>query len=306
MIQIKKKYARALSACAHYTLHCQKKSRFVLQFRMTFLKSFALAFSTFSTLPTPRVEWNEKNIRYMMCAFPFVGAVISLFCDALFVFAVWLLHTDGRTISIPLCALAFTILPVFVTGGIHLDGFMDTSDALGSHAPREKKLEILKDSRAGAFAVLSCVLYFLSYFVFSYELFDSFFGAKSAHRFENCFVRFMDFFPVSLIFFQSRLLSALSVATFPIAKKSGLVHTFKSASAKRFTAFWCRGWFVAVSGCAIFLFGKSGIAVTASSLAVFLWYFVLTKRNFGGITGDTAGFFVQMSELISLATFIFA
>mgnify|MGYP000107976858 CR=1 FL=1 len=46
-------------------------------------------------------------------------------------------------------AAAFCLVPVAVTGGIHLDGYADTSDALSSYGDREKKLEILKDSTVG-------------------------------------------------------------------------------------------------------------------------------------------------------------
>ena len=48
---------------------------------------------------------------------------------------------------------------LLVTGGIHMDGYMDTMDALHSYGNREKKLEILKDSHIGAFAVIMTVLY---------------------------------------------------------------------------------------------------------------------------------------------------
>ena len=44
-------------------------------------------------------------------------------------------------------AAAFCLVPVAITGGIHLDGYADTSDALSSYGDREKKLEILKDNK---------------------------------------------------------------------------------------------------------------------------------------------------------------
>ena len=51
--------------------------------------------------------------------------------------------------------IVLLLIPVLVSGGIHLDGLLDTSDALNSYQPREKKLEILKDSNAGAFAIIA-------------------------------------------------------------------------------------------------------------------------------------------------------
>lgn len=44
-------------------------------------------------------------------------------------------------------------MPLLVTGGIHIDGFSDTMDALSSHAERQKKLEIMDDPHIGAFGV---------------------------------------------------------------------------------------------------------------------------------------------------------
>ena len=50
-------------------------------------------------------------------------------------------------------------IPILITGGFHVDGFLDTCDALHSYQPRERKLEILKDSHIGAFAVIMLALY---------------------------------------------------------------------------------------------------------------------------------------------------
>jgi len=73
-----------------------------------------------------------------------------------------------------LYAVVLTLIPVVITGGIHLDGLLDTADALSSYQPRERRLEILKDSHAGAFAIIVCCMYFLAYFGFASEpFFDS-------------------------------------------------------------------------------------------------------------------------------------
>jgi len=57
----------------------------------------------------------------------------------------------------PTCATVGVVLLVALSGGLHLDGFMDTCDGLGSRAPRERALEIMKDSRVGAFGVIGLV-----------------------------------------------------------------------------------------------------------------------------------------------------
>ena len=44
---------------------------------MIVLQTIAVAFAMFSAIPVPQFEWNEKNMRYAMCAFPLIGVVIG-------------------------------------------------------------------------------------------------------------------------------------------------------------------------------------------------------------------------------------
>ena len=108
------------------------------------LQTIAVAFAMFSALPVPQFAWNQKNMRYAMCAFPLIGAVIG---------GLWCL-CGALPLPMPAKAAGFCLIPVWVTGGIHLDGYADTCDALSSYGDREKKLEILKDPHCGAFAVI--------------------------------------------------------------------------------------------------------------------------------------------------------
>ena len=108
-----------------------------------------------------------------------------------------------------LFAAVSTGLPIFITGGIHMDGFMDTVDALASHQPREKKLEILKDPHCGAFAVLYCGVYLL----LDFGLLCALFAAKMV---TVC----------CLVFVLSRALSALCALTMPSARKAGMLGAF--------------------------------------------------------------------------------
>ena len=111
----------------------------------------------FSAVPVPQPVWNEKNMRYALCAFPLVGAVCAL--------AWWGWAVASVHFSFPdlLRAAGLCLIPAFVTGGIHLDGYADTCDALASCASPEKKQEILKDPRCGAFALIRLCTYFIAY-----------------------------------------------------------------------------------------------------------------------------------------------
>ena len=122
---------------------------------MRYLRAVSMAFSMYSRLPMPWVRWSDDCRAWVLCAFPLVGAVLGLLLLA------WSALADLLTLTPQLRAAGAVLLPLAYTGGIHMDGFCDTCDALASHQDRARKLEILKDSRVGAFAVLGCVSYLL-------------------------------------------------------------------------------------------------------------------------------------------------
>ena len=246
------------------------------------LKTVAVAFSMFSALPMPQFEWNKENMRYAMCAFPLIGFVLGA--------AIWFwaaLCTAFRFGPV-LGAAGFVLLPLLITGGIHLDGYCDTADALASHAPLEKKLEILKDPHLGAFGAMSLGGYLLLEFALFTEL-------VVGSRILIC---------LTLGYVISRALSGLAVASFPCAKNSGLLHTFANgADKKRVRIFLCVT--LAVFGVALVYFGGVlGIAMLCTAAAMFLAYYLMSRRCFGGITGDLAGWFLQLCEICMLAALV--
>ena len=107
-------------------------------------RSLCIAVAMYSKLPTPRVDWDKKSLSWAMCFFPVVGVVIALLLGGWLKLCAWLDFGPFLRSAVAL------LLPIAVSGAIHLDGFCDTSDALGSHQSREKKLEILKDSHTSS------------------------------------------------------------------------------------------------------------------------------------------------------------
>lgn len=123
---------------------------------MNLLGSLAIAFSMYSRIPMPQVSWTKERMKYAMCFFPLIGVVIgALTYGSVLVLTV--LKLDWMAKILPV------LVPLIVTGGIHMDGFLDVTDARASHAPVEKKLEILKDPHTGAFAIIGCCVYLLLY-----------------------------------------------------------------------------------------------------------------------------------------------
>lgn len=242
---------------------------------MTVLQTIAVAFAMFSAVPVPQFDWNEKNMRYSLCAFPLVGVL----CGVL-----WYVCA-----SLPLPAMVraagFCLIPVWVTGGIHLDGYADTCDALCSYGDTKKKLDILKDPHCGAFAVIRLCSYFVAYFALC------------------CCVQFTP--QVGAVWLLALVLeracSGYAVAAFPLAKNTGLAHTFATA-ADRITVRRVLGCLSIVLAVVLFALG-GGVLVLAAGFALWRYHRVAVKQ-FGGITGDLAGWFLQKAELYMLAALV--
>ena len=248
---------------------------------MRWINAMFAAFSTYSALPMPQVEWNEKNTRYVICFLPLVGLV----CGGMLLLLHWLCRR--LELSAMLFAAVATALPLLLTGGIHMDGFMDTVDALASHREREKKLEIMKDSRCGAFAVIWCGVYLLLSFAVYFQLYDW-----------NVFPAYVG------IFVLSRILSALLAVTLPNARKEGMLFAFTENTHRRSaTAALIIMLAAAAAGMVLLAPVGGGCSLLAGGI-VCLWYCIMTKKQFGGVTGDTAGFFLQAAEFSMLATFL--
>ena len=122
---------------------------------MNIVRSIIMSFSMFSCIITPRVEWKKENMGTALAFLPLIGCVIGL---VMWGFA---LLCKALTLNNFVFAAVMTLIPVIISGGIHIDGFCDTVDALASHAEVERKHEILKDSHIGTFAVLWLIAYFL-------------------------------------------------------------------------------------------------------------------------------------------------
>ena len=125
---------------------------------MHILKSIIIAFSMYSKIPMPQFEWKEEDMKHVLCFFPWIGIVIGL-C-----LYFWRLLCDRFGIRNLCYVFIGTAIPLLLTGGFHVDGFMDTMDAFHSYQPKERKLEILKDSHIGAFAVIRLLVYSAVYF----------------------------------------------------------------------------------------------------------------------------------------------
>lgn len=237
------------------------------------MEPIIIAFAMYSKIPVPNVEWSDKNMRYALSFLPLIGIVTGIGFYILYYICTSLEFAGTLKGAI------LTAVPILITGGIHADGYIDTVDAYLSFAEREKRLEILKDPHVGAFAVIYAILYFMLYAGFASEI-----GNSGIHM-------------VCAGFVTSRSLSGIGALTVKKAKSNGLLHGFTEKAVKNKSVLILSFFFIASAGYVMFFSVLNGAALLIVSAAVFLYYRNFAVKNFGGATGDLAGYFLQIYEL---------
>ncbi len=247
------------------------------------LRSMLSAFLMYSRIPVPKVEWKEENRRYALGFFPLVGAVIGG------LLILWRLICNELAAGQFIFAAGAVFLPVLVTGGIHLDGFCDVNDARASYADRDKRLEIMSDPHIGSFAVIKLCLYLI--------IQTALFSAVNSLRLTIV---------AACGYVVSRGLSGLSAVTFRSAKSTGTLQSFVRPAHRNITAAICVIWAAVSAGAAVVILPVQGAALVISAILVMAYHRFTSYRDFGGITGDLCGWFLQMCEIVMLAAVIFS
>ena len=242
---------------------------------MRFLKAFVVAFSMYSRIPMPKFTWDSEDMKYHLIFFPWVGAVIGAL-----EYGLLLLTEKYGFPNAAFAALAIAI-PLIVTGGFHLDGFMDVEDAISSFKTREERLEILKDPHIGAFSVINVIIVGLLLFA-SILIMDR-----------------ESFIIWSFSFFMARALSGMLVVKGKKAKSEGMLYSeAKNTSDKPVFVSLCIE--LILSFCLAFVI--SPFRACFAFVIPIVTVLTLAKkagRLFGGITGDVAGWYVVNAEFLS-------
>jgi len=236
-----------------------------------------MSLGMFIGIPLPFHIWDEKLTSVMVSSFPLVGLVIGTIWWG---FALLLV-----TLNFPLVMVAalLAIAPFLIAGFIHLDGFMDTSDALLSRRPLEDKLRILKDPTVGAFAVVMLGILFLLQFAAMYTTVEG-------GRFLILLVS------ISII---SRCCSAFAIFVVPhmpisnytsmLGKNVGVLNkVFVMAVAILTIVF------------SFFFAGVYGLIVCGAVVLGYAWAMRVVYRDFKGISGDLLGYSLVIGELFGL------
>ena len=246
------------------------------------MSSLFAAIGFLTVIPMPRV--GEGALAWARMWFPVVGLAIGGLLagfDYVLREGFWAL-TDFGFPSLLLAALVIAFL-LIITRALHLDGFMDTCDALFGGANAERRLEIMRDSRLGAFAVAGALCLFLISFAAIVSLWPP--GR---------------FWALLLIPCLSRWAMVVTMAAFPYARgEEGLGSAFLRGGTGAQTVV---ATVLAVAAAIVFT-GATGIVLLVVAVAVALGVGQFATSRLGGVTGDVYG---AVNELATMAMLVAA
>lgn len=127
------------------------------------INEFKLILSFFTRFPVGKINYSEDNFEKAIKFTPLVGVVIGL---SLVLVNIFLRNIDNKLIIGFILMLTYIV----ITGGLHLDGLSDSFDGLFSGRDKERILEIMKDSRVGAFGAISLIIIVIGYSIFLGEV----------------------------------------------------------------------------------------------------------------------------------------
>jgi len=231
----------------------------------------ALTFLTRLPLPAPKVEVSSEEFAGSYRYYPLVGLVLGLL--------LWLL-AKALFLYFPPLVLGAVLLSaeLMLTGGLHLDGFMDSMDGLLSARSPERILEIMKDSRVGAHACMALVGLLLLKFTLLASLSPTMFSI------------------LLVMPMLSRWVFQIAVIGFPYARPQGLGKGIHETT--HWIPLLLSG--VIVLGTSYYLAGLAGLI--AFGVCVIAVAIIASRISslLGGLTGDVYGALIELSEVICL------
>lgn len=236
-----------------------------------------LALQFLTRIPLPfQSPWNEQTMKWALRSYPFVGLVIGAILAGLIA---------GLQPYIPLWMLALVLLSVWVwlTGGLHLDGWMDVADALGSNASIDRKWQIMKDPNVGSFGIISFFFLFVWKLALIYILLE-----------QDTWLLYLS---ISFTPMLARFGAIVLLLFLPTGKQEGLAWEWK----KNLTVvdFFLAGLPILV----LMLLFPALIPYFLAYVLFIANYSFWVKRVFEGINGDLVGAAIEGGELWSLALF---
>ncbi len=244
---------------------------------MTVLGSFVMAFSRFSKIPMPYIEWKPDKMTYVFCFWPFIGLTIGLLQLLVFFLC------DAYNVGAMLRAAVMTAVPILFTGGIHIKGFMATQDMLAMHESSAKLLAFMEQGHIGFSSMVHIVIYTLLSFC-SYIYIDSYTKIMQAIT----------------AYVLSRALGCVVMLSLTCVKKKGIFYTFYTNSNKFALSVSSVFWIVSSLILLEIYMPIATLFIMVAEIVFMLIYVYNMKKRLGGVTGDTVDYFQYVSEMLAV------
>lgn len=241
-----------------------------------------MAISYVSSLPTGKIKpQSEEDLKGLAVYLPWVGLVIGTILSATSLFFVVIGLDDFFG------AVLLAVLWLCLTGSIHMDGLMDSADGIFSHQPKERMLEIMKDSRVGNFGVLAGITILL----IKIAAIKSLWGGS---------------LPVILLIAPvwGRLAEVYAIARYPYAREDGKGKVWHDTT--KFPRDVLAAILLPVVLSGFLIYTGQTYVVTFCLIALILGPLMSAylAKVIGGHTGDTYGAVVELTEANSMALLV--
>lgn len=241
---------------------------------------FVTGFQFLTRIPiVNQTEWSMESFGRSVKFFPLIGGIIGLL---LFSFVHVIQYFFSVKVPIHIVGIGVILFEILLTGGLHCDGLMDTVDGIFSGRPRDKMLEIMKDSRVGAFGAMA----FSLLLVVKYSILMD--------------IEF-SMLPLALLVMPivGRVAVVIGIIFYPYARVNGLGKVFYDCSHRQT---------LAVGGIIALLLlvplGKIALMSAAGGIGFAILFCEYVKKKLGGLTGDVYGAIVELTEIIALMAFL--
>ncbi|GAB6100490.1 adenosylcobinamide-GDP ribazoletransferase [Halanaerocella petrolearia] len=241
------------------------------------MNQFLLALQFITRIPVKHeLNYDEQAIGASMAYYPVIGTLLGAILVAI--------NQLGAVYFPPLVRNAFLIIGMVVlTGGLHLDGLMDTCDGIFSGRDKERILDIMRDSRVGAFGVIGLVLLLLLKFSLLIE---------SPTRYKGLIL----LYTLTI----SRWAMVYVAFLYPYPRQEGLGKVYQEHLELRHFLL-ATSWTLLVG---VFLFRIHGILILLASWLATIVLSRIIMVKIDGLTGDNYGAVNEVIEVVSLLVMV--
>lgn len=242
---------------------------------------FITGFQFLTRIPiVSQSEWSVESFGRSVKFFPMIGGIIGLL---LFGFVYIMQNFWGSKVPIHGIAIGVIVFEILLTGGLHCDGLMDTVDGVFSGRPRERMLEIMKDSRVGAFGAMAFSLLILVKYSLLMDI-------------ESVTL------PLAVLVMPivGRVAVVVGITLYPYARANGLGKVFYDCSHRQTLCV------VGITGLLLLVpLGKVAMVSGVVGIAMTFVICQYVSGKLGGLTGDVYGAIIELTEIVALIVFMY-